>query len=200
MDYLIAAAVTADILFAAMACGMADIQIPFLSRMCIAIISSGLLVASAAGKCMLLGALPHTAVRWIGFISLTAIGLIQMFGSRISLAIRNAGHTLPALLRIGAAVFLDHTQADRDQSHILSVPEAVILALPLSIDSLLCGLGIAAQGFGLLLLLAAALAWNLFIITCGCKIGKWVPIPNDTLRAAACGTVLIVLGLCRLLC
>ena len=67
-------------------------------------------------------------------------GMLQIFGTQISLLLEKTKTPLLSPVRVGAAVFLDHTRADSDHSKILSVPESIVLAIPVSIDSLIGGL------------------------------------------------------------
>ena len=132
MDFMIIVAVTADVMFAAMACGTSEIRIPWRSRLCMAAVSSGFLLLSAAGKSLLFRDFPQDAIRWIGFDALVCIGLLQIFGTQISLLLEKTKTPLLSPVRVGAAVFLDHTRADSDHSKILSVPESIVLASPVS--------------------------------------------------------------------
>ncbi len=199
MDLFIVIAVTADVMFAAMACGTSDIWIPWTSRMCMAAVSSGFLILSAAGKSLLFSDLPEWRIRVIGFCSLMLIGLFQLCGDHIARAIRRTRSRLLAPLRTGASVYLDHAKADKDHSKTLSAPEAVVLAIPVSIDSLIGGLGIAAENVALLPLLAVAFIWNFLAVWFGRWFGTKLPIPGERARSMACGIALIVLGWCKLL-
>ena len=195
---MIIIAVTADVLFAAMACGTAGIWIPWDSRLCMAAVSSGFLIASAAGKSLLLHDLPQDTIRWIGFGALVCIGLMQIFGERISQCIGKTSSRILAPIRVGAAVFLDHTRADSDQSKVLSIPESIVLAIPVSIDSLIGGLGISAVGSSLIILLGIAFAWNVLAVWYGRWFGTKIPIPSERVRSMFCGAVLIALGIWKL--
>lgn len=199
MDFLIVMAVTADVMFAAMACGTSDIWIPWTSRLCMAAVSSGFLIVSAAGKSALFDDLPEWHIRILGFCSLMLIGLFQLCGDRISRAIGRTRSRLLAPLRTGAAVFLDHAKADKDHSKVLSAPEAIVLAIPVSIDSLIGGLGVAAEGAALLPLLGIAFVWNFFAVWYGRWFGTKLPIPGERARSMACGIALMALGWCKLL-
>lgn len=196
---MIVVAVTADVMFAAMACGTAGIWIPWYSRLCMAAVSSGFLIVSAAGKSVLLQDLPQDTIRWIGFSALVCIGLIQIFGERISRQIGKTTSRILAPVRVGAAVFLDHTRADRDHSNVLSVPESIVLAIPVSIDSLIGGLGVSAVGSALIPLLGIAFVWNFFAVWYGRWFGTKIPIPNERARSIFCGAILIALGFWKLL-
>lgn len=186
-------------MFAAMACGTSDIWIPWPSRVCMAAVSSGFLIISAAGKSILFDDLPELQIRLLGFFALMLIGLMQIFGDRISLAIGKTKSRILAPLRVGAAVFLDHAQADADNSKTLSKIEAVILAIPVSIDSLIGGLGVTTHGFDLLPLLGIAFVWNFFAVWYGRWIGTKLPIPGERARSIACGVTLMALGCCKLI-
>lgn len=195
---MIVVAVTADVMFAAMACGTAGIWIPWYSRLCMAAVSSGFLILSAAGKSVLFQDLPQDTIRWIGFSALVCIGLMQLFGERISQRIGQTTSRILAPVRVGAAVFLDHTRADSDHSQVLSIPESVVLAIPVSIDSLIGGLGISASGSALFFLLGIAWTWNFFAVWYGRWFGTKIPIPSERARSAFCGVVLIALGCWKL--
>lgn len=195
---MIIVAVTADVMFAAMACGTSEIRIPWRSRLCMAAVSSGFLLLSAAGKSLLFRDFPQDAIRWIGFYALVCIGLLQIFGTQISLLLEKTKTPLLSPVRVGAAVFLDHTRADSDHSKILSVPESIVLAIPVSIDSLIGGLGITATGRTLIPLFGIALIWNFFAVWYGRWFGTKIPIPSERARSISCGIVLIALGFWKL--
>lgn len=195
---MIIIAVTADVMFAAMACGTAGIWIPWYSRLCMAAVSSGFLIVSAAGKSVLFQDLPQDTIRWIGFGALVCIGLMQIFGERISQCIGKTSSRILAPIRVGAAVFLDHTRADSDQSKVLSIPESIVLAIPVSIDSLIGGLGVSACGSALVSLLGIAFVWNFFAVWYGRWFGTKIPIPSERARSIFCGSVLIALGVWKL--
>lgn len=186
-------------MFAAMACGTAGIRIAWPSRLCMALVSSGFIILSAIGKSILLADLPVTTIRIIGFVSLTLIGLMQIFGDAICSILMRTRICALAPLRIGARVFRDHTLADMDQSKTLSIPEAFVLAIPVSIDSLIGGLGVMACGLQLIPLFVIALVWNFFAVWYGRWFGTKIPIPNERFRSVICGLGLIVLGVCKLL-
>lgn len=188
-----------DVTFAAMACGTSDIWIPWYSRLCMAGVSSGFLLVSAAGKTILFDSLPELYLRLLGFSALMIIGLIQLFGDRISLAIQQTKSRWLAPVRIGAVIFLDHAQADKDHSKILSPAEAIVLAIPVSIDSLIGGLGITAHGFALLPMFGIAFIWNFFAVWYGRWFGTKLPIPGEKARSMACGIALMALGVCKLI-
>lgn len=198
MDFFIVMAVTADVMFAAMACGASGIRIRLPSCMCMALVSSGFLILSAFGKSLLFNDLPERGIRYLGFSALMCIGLFQIFGERAAQAILS-NPRLPHFLHIGAAVFLDHSGADQDHSKTLSIPEAIVLAIPVSIDSLIGGLGIAAQGTALLSLFVIAFLWNLISVFFGSRAAAKIPLPSDQARCTVCGCTLMLLGICKLL-
>ena len=88
LDFFIIIAVTMDVMFAAMACGTSDIWIPWYSRLCMAAVSSGFLLVSAAGKNILFDDLPELYIRLLGFFALMLIGLMQLGGELLSLAVQ----------------------------------------------------------------------------------------------------------------
>lgn len=198
LDFFIVVAVTMDVMFAAMACGTSDIWIPWYSRLCMAGVSSGFLLLSATGKHILFNSLPEMHIRLLGFFALLLIGLMQIFGDRISLAAQRTKSRWLAPLRTGATVFLDHSQADKDNSKVLSPAEAIVLAIPVSIDSLIGGLGITTQGVALLPLFGIAFVWNFFAVWYGRWFGTKLPIPGEKARSMACGIALMTLGVCKL--
>lgn len=199
LDFFIVVAVTMDVMFAAMACGTSDIWIPWRSRLCMAAVSSGFLLLSAAGKSVLFDDLPEWHIRLIGFFALTLIGLMQLCGDRLCLAAQRTHCRQLAPLRTLAGVFLDHTRADRDNSKVLSPAEAVVLAIPVSIDSLIGGLGVTTRGLSLLPLFGAALVWNFFAVWYGRWLGARLPIPGERARSMTCGLALMALGVCKLM-
>ncbi len=179
MDLLILLAVTMDVMFAAVACGASGIRIPPLSCAVMACVSSGFVLASALGSGLLFQNLSENLIAWIGCVALVGIGLHQ---------IREGFRT-------------DNTQkvmqADGNGDRMLSPPEAFFLAIPVSIDSLIGGLGIAAHGWLLLWRFAQGFACGYIAVWCGSRAASRVPIRDERLRALLCGALLIALGICK---
>lgn len=197
MDILIILAVTADVMFAAVACGASGIRIHPRSCAVMACVSSGFLVLSAFGSGLLLRGLPENTIRWIGCIALVCIGLMQIAGGFGAQLLDRISHLLPGHLRRTAEISRDYTKADADGNKTLSPSEAFVLAIPVSIDSLIGGLSITADGAGLLLRFVIGFVCGYVSVYFGSRAAFHIPIRSEKLRSLICGLMLIGLGLAK---
>ena len=108
-------------------------------------------VLSAFGSGLLFRGLPENTIRWIGCIALVCIGLMQIVSGFGSELLARLSHRLPGHLRRTAEISRDYTKADADGNKTLSPSEAFVLAIPVSIDSLIGGLSISTNFTGLIL-------------------------------------------------
>lgn len=181
MEFLLVAALSLDTLFACVAYGAQRIRMPLGSRAVVAAVGSGFMGLSLLLGRLLDYLLPDGSIQWIGFLALMVMGCLNLFEHLIKGTLKRFTHDGQTVrfhcfdLSFVLKVYIDNTKADLDQSKRLSPGEALLLALPLSADSLITGLSLtSAWPFSLLLLafsflcgmLAAALGnWA------GCRIG-----------------------------
>lgn len=197
MDVLIILAVTADVMFAAVACGASGIRIQPLSCAVMACVSSGFIILSAAGSSYLLQSLPENTIRWVGCLALVFLGLTQLFGDCAALLLARLSAHLPRPLRRVANLPQDYSKADTDQNKTLSPAEAFVLAIPVSIDSLIGGLSIQTDIPGLVLRFLLGFLCGYVAVYFGSRMAAHIPIQNQRLRTSLCGGLLIALGVAK---
>ena len=197
MDILIILAVTADVMFAAVACGASGIRIQPRSCAVMACVSSGFLVLSAFGSGLLFRGLPENTIRWIGCIALVCIGLMQIVSGFGSELLARLSYRLPGHLRRTAEISRDYTKADADGNKTLSPSEAFVLAIPVSIDSLIGGLSLSTNFTGLILRFVIGLVCGYLSVYFGSRAASRIPIRSEKLRSLICGLMLIGLGFAK---
>ena len=197
MDLLIILAVTADVMFAAVACGASGIRIQPVSCAVMACVSSGFIILSAAGSSYLLQNLPENTVRWIGCIALVLLGLVQILERQWRQFLSLLSAFLPRFLRHMATLPQDYTKADSDQNQTLSPAEACVLAIPVSIDSLIGGLSIVTDGPGLVIRFILGFLCGYIAVYCGSRMAARIPIHSQRIRSSLCGSLLIALGIAK---
>ncbi len=197
MDLLIILAVTADVMFAAAVCGTSGIRIQPLSCAVMACVSSGFIILSAAGSSYLFQNLSENSIRWIGCLALVFLGLMQLFQRSCARLLALLSFYLPHPLRRIIALPRDYSKADADRNKTLSPAEAFVLAIPVSIDSLIGGLSITADGFGLILRFVLGFLCGYIAVYVGSRLAARIPIRNQRLRSSLCGCLLIALGVAK---
>lgn len=195
MDVLIILAVTADVMFAAVACGASGIYIRPLSCAVMALVSSGFLIVSAFGSGLLFQSLPNEIIRWVGCVALVCIGLWQIVSCFGSALLCRVAERLPDWLSQLFAVHHDAAMADSDKNKTLSPSEAFVLAIPVSIDSLIGGLSISASGFGLVERFIVGFVCGYISVWFGSRAAARIPIRSENVRSVICGCLLIALGI-----
>ncbi len=149
-----------DTLFTGVAYACRGITVPFWSRLVIGLVSGGALCFSV-GVFGSLPFLPPVSVKVAACLLLWLIGIKPLLTPWLR---RHLHSPMPALLRI----FLDETEADNDTSLELSVPEAALLAVTLSADSLFSGVGLEVSIPLPLILLFGSICAMLFF-----SFGMW---------------------------
>lgn len=178
MDLLLVFFMSFDTLTACIACGARQIDIPFRSKAVIAAVGTLCLALSFLLSGLLSAVLPPELFKTIGCGALVVIALLCLFDEAFRrLSDRLAARCNPLRFHLRdlcfvLEVYAENTRADRDRSGILSVPEAAMLALPLSLDSLLTGLSIGASPVKALLLLAFSFLCGIAAATAGRRLGQ----------------------------
>ncbi|MGE4548674.1 MAG: manganese efflux pump [Intestinibacillus sp.] len=177
MDLLLVFFMSFDTLMACISCGARQIAIPTRSGATIAGIGTLCLALSFLLSHMLSTVLPPNLFRGISCGALLIIALLCLFDEafrRMSERLAARCHPLRFHLRglcFVLEVYAENTRADRDRSGILSVPEAAMLALPLSLDSLLTGLSITATPLKAVLLLCFSFVCGMSAASLGRALG-----------------------------
>ena len=174
---ILAAAISVDALAASFAYGSQKIRIPVRSLFVVSLICSVVL-----GLTLLVGA---QMGEWIGarsaamlsFTILFGLGLIRICDSWLKNWIRKR-RDLSGQIKFSAfnlkfilQVYADPKAADADGSRVLSVGEAAVLAVALSLDGIAAGLGAGLFGAGAWITTGAAFLLTLTAVATGCRLG-----------------------------
>lgn len=148
MDWVLAAVLSLDTLFVCMAYAAQGIRIPLRSKAVLAGVGTLSLTLSLLAGGVLSRLVGTRILTYLGAAVLLAIGLENLFSGLIKGYLEKR-QTRKKTLHFNCFdfsfildVYVDGTKADRDHSKTLSPAEALLLAVPLSADSLLSGLSI----------------------------------------------------------
>lgn len=192
-------ALSIDAFSASAAYGIQKIKIPFVGVIIISVISSAVLTASAATGNALAEFISPQLAQTLSFALLFTIGIIKLLESVLKAGIRKHSTLRSQVkfmnLKFIFEVYADPKKADIDKSSSLGVSEAVVLALALSIDSLLAGLSAGAVNY--LLLTAMSLAANIGAVYLGWFVGSRAAKINCELGWVG-GLLLIILAIGKL--
>lgn len=205
MDFLLVFALSLDTFFACIACGADGIRIPFRSSLVMAAVGSLCLSLSLLFRGLLDRLFPVDWIRYVSFALLLILGIAALFQAGIKAALSRRAQKKEPLtftcfhVSCVLSVYVDETKADWDHSKTLSPREALLLAVPLSADSLITGLSIvpvplkiaALVPFSFLLGCTAALA--------GAALGRKAACASRMDLSYITGLILILIAIMKLL-
>lgn len=193
-----------DFFFACAAYRVERIAIPLGSRAVIALSGSLFLAVSLCFSGALSRLLPAAAVRLLGAFALLAMGVMNLAENALkSAAARVEKRDRPLTVRLCnfafvLTVYADNTRADADRSKRLSAREALYLAIPLSIDSLVTGLGIQTTPAGAAALLGFSFACGMAAATLGTMLGAGIAARGAKNKAWLGGIILVALAIFKM--
>ncbi|MFQ9872612.1 MAG: manganese efflux pump [Oscillospiraceae bacterium] len=202
---LLVLSVLPDCFLASFAYGSSKIKIPFPCILVISLVGSGALFASLCASRLISTWIPPSVCRYLSFFLLLFLGISSLFQNGIKDYLRRRSQPQGQMtfhmgeLRFILNVYLDETQADRDNSKTLNLPESLYLALALSVDSLAIGLSIGFSPTNLLETLLFALAGHIAAVLAGLFLGRRFSSRLNLQISWLSGAVLIVLALVRFL-
>lgn len=178
--FLFLAAVSMDSLTAGLTYGTQNVRIKLTSYLILVCVPAAFIAAAnRAGSyiCMLL---PTSALPALSFTLLSILGLGKLSESLIRFLARK----YPSLSRnwgcrikqinIIFTVYLSPEDANREDLHILTPKEALLLSLALSLDSVLAGMAFTAGQVPLLTLFLLAALFNLALFAAGYAFGHLI--------------------------
>lgn len=203
MDCLLVILMSFDTLLACIACGAQGIRPEAHAASVIAGIGCGCLALSFLLSRILLLLLPVGVFHFISCGALLLIALACLFEEgckRLTERLTRCCdpyefrlHGLCFVLRI----YAESSRADADRSGTLSVREAALLALPLSLDSLLTGLSISAAPLKALFLLALSFGCGLAAAKVGARIGLELGHAAGRSASLISGCLLLIIALVK---
>lgn len=204
MDYILILALSFDTLLACMAYGTKKIKVPILSKLVIVCVGTAFLAISIVFGGILQELISSKVLSIIGFTVLMLIGLMNLFESIIKKFLSKYATSEKPLnikcfdLNFAVNIYLDKTNADADNSKSLSCKEAFLLAIPLSIDSLITGLSVVSSWRADLILLTFSIVCGFIFATIGTCIG--IKISNNSYDLSwISGIVLICIAVFKLI-
>ncbi|MGM9613392.1 MAG: manganese efflux pump [Butyricicoccus sp.] len=204
MDCLLVFLMSFDALLACLALGAQGIRVEPRSRWVIAGVGAGCLALSFCCSGLLRALLPATLFHYISCGALFIIALLCLFEEGCKrLSARLAAHAAPFTfrlhgLRVVLQIYAETAQADADRSGTLSPSEALLLALPLSLDSLLTGLSIEATPGKACALLALSCGCGLAAAAGGERLGRRLGHAAGQSANLVSGLLLLMAALCKL--
>jgi putative sporulation protein YtaF len=142
--------------------------------------------------------LPEGVTRGIGFAILFLLGLMRLFDAALKARIRRDSACRVKFRALGLhfllEVYADPELADMDDGGTLSPGEAALLALALSIDGAVAGLG--AAGASIALTVASSLVMGLVATFLGLRVGALLAKKGDISPLG--GVLLIAIAFAKL--
>lgn len=201
---LFATALSTDSFIASLAYGSNKIRIPLTSMQVIASICTGVLGLSLLLGTLVKAFIPAEALKMVSFSILFLIGLIKLLDNLIKMLIDKYTDIKKEFkfnffsLNFILYIYANPKEADCDQSKILSIREALSLALALSIDSLAAGIGAAIGSISIIAVIISSLILCLISIKSGELIGKKISDKSPIQISWLGGALLILLAFLRL--
>lgn len=201
---LLVAALTVDAFFASLAYGADRIKIPPVSALVIDGVCTGILAVSLFAGSLIGPLIPPAWVTGISFGMLFLLGTVKLFDSALKALIQRRQKKRARVcfrlsdLRFILQIYVDSTRADADRSRSLSVPEAVSLAVALSVDGLAAGFGAGLLDQVPWLTLLLSLLITAAAIFGGSILGKKLSEKVRFDFGWCSGILLILLAICKL--
>lgn len=202
--FILSLAISLDSFMSAFGYGTSKIKIHLLSAFVMSLTGTIMLVGSCLIGSLTSGVLSQTAVKYIAFSLLLAVGIFKL-GCEIfkSILQRKVKKGKEAKLKIFGKTIdfeksVDITKLDADNNKILSPIESFGLGFILSIDSLGVGLSYGLQNQLQILLFGISFIFSLISIVLGNFLGKKLAKTSKINLSYLSGIVLIALAISKL--
>jgi len=198
-------ALSLDAFVASFSYGATKIKIPLLSAVIISLITTVMLGGALFLGALLSSFLDYDIAKLISGGVLIIIGLVKLYDNIIKEYIEKTKskskvrRVKPSMLKVLVHIYSDPRRADLDKSKILSLGEAAILSIILSIDSLTAGFGAGFSDSPLLLILSLSLVLTTLFIFVGALLGRLFAKKVNLNLSWLSGAVLVVLGVVGIL-
>ena len=204
-SFLLVVALCMDAFMASLAYGAGNIKIPFRSAFVIGLIGTSFLALSLFAAGIVARFVPAYICALASFILLMVLGVSSLFQNAIKAYLKTLKNNSKKLsfkyANIGFIIdiYLDETQADSDRSKVLSVKEAVYLAVVLSMDSLVTGFGAGLGAMSYVSTLAMSLVLGVLAVMLGGRIGAKIAGRKGLDLSWMGGAILILLAVVRMI-
>jgi len=202
---LLALSFSLDTLAAAFAYGTNKIKIPHSSAITINIICTAIVGITLVLGTIIKEFIPNGVINAVMFITLFGIGVIKLADSftkaiikknkDINKEIKGSLMNFNFILKI----YANPEAADADYSKSISIYEAVVLAISLSIDGVAVGLGAAFAGANIIAMILCAFIINCVFLSLGQFLGEKISSKSSFDFSWVGGTVLIAVALIKLI-
>lgn len=175
---VLACAVSLDAFVAGFAYGSNKIKIPFLSLQIVNIVCSTVLGLSLLAGSIIRPYLPAGLTTGICFVILFFLGATKLLDSLAKSYIRRKGEVSREVkfsafsFNFILTLYADPEKADTDESKVLSPSEALTLAIALSLDGLVIGLGAALGNINPVAVFLFSLVSDMGCMWLGCHLGN----------------------------
>lgn len=176
MNILLVLALSLDTFFACMALGAKKIEIPFISKLIIALVSSFFLTLSLTFGNILTLFVNQKTLDIIGFLVLFILATVNIFDSLFKKFIQKhifLTHSINIkYLTLTLNIYIDKTKADKDKSLSLNPAEALVLSILLSMDSLFTGISIQTNILNGIFLVSLSVVLGIISSILGIYLGR----------------------------
>lgn len=200
---LLVIALSLDSFLAALAYGAEKIKIPLKSVFLIALIGVMFLGVSLYTASFMRQFIPERVTHMISFGIFFCMGVSSLFQGTIKAFLRKCKSSKLTFQYSGISfvldVYLDETSADADHSKLLSLKEAMYLAVALSIDSLVSGF---ALGIGIthpLPIMLISFCIGIVAVLTGSALGRMATTMADRNLSWMSGILFLILAVTRIL-
>jgi len=184
--------------------GANKIKIPLKTVFVINIVTVTLLLTGIVISRLLSPVLPLFLMDWLPFVILTMLGLSKIFEGVIKALIRKSqeqGEVKFSFFNVDfiLKIYADYKEADVDHSKVLSIKEAIPLAVALGIDGLSVGFSVGLTAITIPLLLSVSLLVEFLCVVLGTAMGRRVANVIKFDLSVVSGLILIMVAVFELL-
>lgn len=175
---LLIVAVSMDVFFACVSCGMEKIKIGTKAALSISGICSGVLFAALLAGSALEGIMAGSTGAFLSFLALFLIGVYKLTGYGIRKYISKKKFVCKRVklsfsqLDFILSIYNNPAAADKDHSVTMSVAESVCFALAMSLDGFFGGLGAGLFGMNLWTATLGSFVAGFLAVKLGCFAGR----------------------------
>ncbi len=175
---LLIVAVSMDVFFACVSCGMEKIKIGTKAALSISGICSGVLFAALLAGSALEGIMAGSTGAFLSFLALFLIGVYKLTGYGIRKYIIKKKFVCKRVklsfsqLDFILSIYNNPAAADKDHSATMSVAESVCFALAMSLDGFFGGLGAGLFGMNLWTATLGSFVAGFLAVKLGCFAGR----------------------------
>ncbi|MCR0262827.1 manganese efflux pump [[Clostridium] innocuum] len=201
--FLLVIALSLDSFLASLAYGGEHIRIPWKSAILISSIGVLFLSLSLYTAAFIQQFIPPYICRLISFLIFFMIGISSLFQGTIKSFLGTYKRKKLSFEYSGISfvldIYLDETKADADHSKLLSLKEALYLAIALSIDSLASGFALGISIVQPLPVLIISFCIGILAILCGSFLGSRMLSLKECRLSWLSGVLFLILAFSRIL-